>query len=136
MKNSTVIALALSGLMAALFILAFMYSTVYAGIVDDVLPVDKDKILEPVIGTKPEPDQVVPKEEPILVTPYSDQQAKQIRQEWQDTLGIDVWQPYYMLQDFENTLRNKLRFKLGPFVGKPYFNYKEKQIEYRFIWRF
>jgi hypothetical protein len=137
MKNSTVKLLSLLGMWGAIIGLLLLFCvSARADIVDKLLPIDKEKILEPIVGERPTSNTIIPKPEPIIVTPYTDQQVQDIRKDWHDTLGIDVWRPYYMLQDFENMLRNHLRIKLGPFVGRPYFNYSRKEIEYRFLWRF
>jgi hypothetical protein len=137
MKNSTVKILSLLGMWSAVIGLILLFCvSARADIIDKVLPGDKDAVLEPIIGPKPEPNQIIPKTDPIIVAPYSDIEAQQIRKDWHDTLGVDIWQPYYLLQDFENMLRNHLRVKFGPFIGRPYFNYKIKAIEYRFVWRF
>ena len=135
MKNLKVVKARVVGLLAILFLLTGI-SLSYAGVVDDVLPIDKDKVLTPTIGKKPKYGQIVPKPESIIIKPYSDRESEQIRRDWHEALGVDIWRPYYMLQDFENMLRNHLRIKLGPFIGRPYFNYKLKEIEYRFTWRF
>lgn len=114
------------------------FSDAYGNTLTDIVPNDKDTILTPIVGNKVE-DGIVPKTEvvePPAPQPLTDVQAQKIRSDWESALGIDIWQPYYMFQDFENMLRNHLKIKLGPFTGKPYFNYKEKSIEYRFVWRF
>lgn len=62
--------------------------------------------------------------------------AEQSRHEWEQALNFDIWAPYFYLLALENYISSHMTVNLGPFHGKPEFNYKEKQIIYRFQWRF
>ena len=62
--------------------------------------------------------------------------AEQSRQEWEEALNFDVWAPYFYLLHLEHFISFKMSINLGPFHGKPEFNYKQKQIIYKFQWRF
>lgn len=58
--------------------------------------------------------------------------ADQIRIEWEETTGYDIWCPYFLFLNIENYIKNHLKISLWRLKGGPEFNYKQKQVIYRF----
>jgi hypothetical protein len=51
-------------------------------------------------------------------TPKTDER-EEIRAQWEETLGIDVWFPYYKAKEIENTICEKASIKIHRLKGKP-----------------
>jgi hypothetical protein len=65
-----------------------------------------------------------------------DLEKKELRRQWQDTLGVDIFMPYFKVKDAEDYLSNKTKVSVFSFRGKAHFNESKKQVEYIFRKRF
>lgn len=59
-----------------------------------------------------------------------------IRKQWEQTVGCDIWAPYFGFKEIEKKFKKKLSVRIGPFRGLPEWDYKKKYLEYRFTWKF
>lgn len=46
-------------------------------------------------------------------------QEKDVREEWREALGIDIWYPYYKAKDVEDWVKKRLRVKIFKLKGEP-----------------
>jgi hypothetical protein len=60
----------------------------------------------------------------------------QLRRQWQDLLGVDVFMPYFKVKEAEEYLTDKTKVTVFDFRGKAHFNESKKQVEYIFKKRF
>ena len=65
-----------------------------------------------------------------------DLEKKQLRQQWQDLLGVDIFMPYFKVKEAQGYIENKTKVSLFNFKGKAYFNESTKQVEYIFKRKF
>ncbi|MFA5099607.1 MAG: hypothetical protein WC547_01830 [Candidatus Omnitrophota bacterium] len=65
-----------------------------------------------------------------------DLEKKQLRQQWQDLLGVDVFMPYFKVKEAEDFVSSKTKVTVFNFRGKAHFNENKKQVEYVFRKRF
>jgi hypothetical protein len=65
-----------------------------------------------------------------------DDDRKQLRQQWHDLLGVDVFMPYFKVREAEDFVTSKTKVTVFNFSGKAYFNQKRKQVEYIFKKKF
>ena len=73
----------------------------------------------------------------VSITPALGQETpQQIREQWESTIGVDVWRPYFIYMELEDLLKEKLSIHLGPFKGRPNYSYSSKWLEYKFTWNF
>jgi hypothetical protein len=68
----------------------------------------------------------------------SDQELEkqQLRQQWHDLVGVDVFMPYFKVKEAEDFVSDKTKITVFNFRGKAHFNEKKKQVEYIFRKRF
>lgn len=48
----------------------------------------------------------------------------EVRRQWQEFLGFDVWYPYYKEKEIEGWVRQKFRVRIFRLKGEPQFNSK------------
>jgi hypothetical protein len=65
-----------------------------------------------------------------------DSEKVQLRRQWQDLLGVDVFMPYFKVKEAEEFVSNKTKVSVFNFRGKAHFNESKKQVEYIFRRKF
>jgi hypothetical protein len=65
-----------------------------------------------------------------------DSEKVQLRKQWRDLLGVDVFMPYFKVKEAEEFVSNKTKVSVFNFRGKAHFNESKKQVEYIFRKRF
>ena len=63
-------------------------------------------------------------------------EKEQIRQEYKDLFGIDVWFPYFKVKEIEEFTCSKLTIDIGKFKTRPFIDNDYKKIMYKFTRRF
>jgi len=66
----------------------------------------------------------------------ADNERKKIREEWKETLGLDVFYPYFKAQEVEDYIQQKTTVKVFNLKGKPEFNRESKEVKYIFKSKF
>jgi hypothetical protein len=66
----------------------------------------------------------------------SDDERKKIREEWKETLGLDVFYPYFKAREVEDYIQQKSTVKVFNLKGKPEFNRETKSVKYIFKSKF
>lgn len=66
----------------------------------------------------------------------ADEDRKKIREEWKETLGLDVFYPYFKAQEVEDYVQKKSTVKVFNLKGKAEFNKESKELKYIFKSRF
>lgn len=61
-----------------------------------------------------------------------DEDKQYIRKLWEKDLGIDIWKPYFLLEQFEDWITNKFKLKIFNMTGKLELSKIPKTINYRF----
>jgi len=61
---------------------------------------------------------------------------KQIREEWNKLLGIDIFYPYFKAKEIEHVVQEKAGFKVFDMKGRPEFNDDYNEVDYIFKKRF
>jgi hypothetical protein len=70
-------------------------------------------------------------------TPIVTEQNKtELRIEWHNFLGIDVFQPYFVIKDVEDGLVKKATLRIFNFTGRPEIKDTYHKIEYVFRYKF
>ena len=65
-----------------------------------------------------------------------DDERNNLRLQWQELLGVDVFMPYFKVKEVEDVVSNKTKVTLFSMSGKAHFNESKKQVEYIFKKRF
>lgn len=65
-----------------------------------------------------------------------DLEKKELRRQWQDLLGVDVFMPYFKMKEAEDFISDKTKVTVFNMKGKAHFNESSKQVEYIFKKRF
>ncbi|MCU0650864.1 MAG: hypothetical protein MUC52_01340 [Candidatus Omnitrophica bacterium] len=60
----------------------------------------------------------------------------QLRRQWQELLGVDVFMPYFKVKEAQDVVESKTKVTLWGMRGKAHFNENSKQVEYIFKKRF
>lgn len=63
-------------------------------------------------------------------------EKKQLRRQWQDLLGVDVFMPYFKMKEAEGFISDRTKVTVFTIKGKAHFNEKKKQVEYIFKKKF
>lgn len=67
---------------------------------------------------------------------YRTETKEQLREEWQEFLGIDVFYPYYKVREIEKHVQEKTKFELFKFKGKAEFETGTSSVKYIFKKKF
>ncbi|HNQ50998.1 MAG: hypothetical protein PHS64_00745 [Candidatus Omnitrophica bacterium] len=63
-------------------------------------------------------------------------EKKQLRRQWQDLLGVDVFMPYFKMKEAEDFISDRTKVTVFNMKGKAHFNESKKQVEYIFKKKF
>jgi len=66
----------------------------------------------------------------------ADEERRKIREEWKETLGLDVFYPYFKAQEVEDYIKQKSTVKIFNLKGKAEFNKESKELKYIFKSKF
>jgi hypothetical protein len=65
-----------------------------------------------------------------------EQSNNDIRIEWEQYIGGDIWKGYFLIKDIETDIKEHTVIKVGRLKGKLNFGNDYKYIEYRFQYKF
>jgi len=60
----------------------------------------------------------------------------ELRIKWKDFLGIDLFQPYFVIRDVEASFREFTAIDFGRLKGRLRFGNRYKEVEYKFKYEF
>lgn len=70
-------------------------------------------------------------------SPIKTEETKnELRIEWRNVFGFDVFKSYFVVKDLEESFRNYTAINLGEFKGRLKFGESYKSIDYRFTYKF